>query len=203
MEKRAFWDEKKEMNRDQKLRQKWRHHAWMRGEREGNCHASSSSSQAEEVNFTVTAEDGRCQGGGTDSPRLLFSFMLFSCSCSSRTVNSSEKQQEQRGVDERRVCARVCSHTALVNLSKSAELEGGTLCVCVCVFSTLQRSQPLVGEVVVGLQGFDASLKNLLFLLHLLDPQLQLPLLLCSPLGQLLLPALCSLHAHQHDKGEY
>lgn len=62
---------------------------------------------------------------------------------------------------------------------------------------TLQGGQPLVGEVVVGLQSFDAGLENLLLLLHLLDPQLQLPLLQRPPLGELLLPALCRLEGRR------
>lgn len=65
--------------------------------------------------------------------------------------------------------------------------------------STLQGSEPLVGEVVVGLQSLNASLENLLLLLHLLNPQLQLPLLCRSPLGQLLLPAFCCLQEDQCD----
>lgn len=65
---------------------------------------------------------------------------------------------------------------------------------------TLQGGEPLVGEVVVSLQSFDASLENLLLLLHLLDPQLQLLLLCCSPLGQLLLPALRHLEEEKQGK---
>jgi len=73
------------------------------------------------------------------------------------------------------------------------------VCVCVC---TLQGGEPLVGEVVVGLQSFDASLENLLLLLHLLDPQLQLPLLRRPPLGQLLLPALRRLEEEEEEEEE-
>lgn len=74
---------------------------------------------------------------------------------------------------------------------------------CLCGL-TLQGGEPLVGEVVVGLQSFDASLENLLLLLHLLDPQLQLPLLRRPPLGQLLLPALRCLKEEEEDaESEY
>lgn len=70
----------------------------------------------------------------------------------------------------------------------------GQDCVCMCErVCTLEGGEPLVGEVVVGLQSFDASLENLLLLLHLLDPQLQLPLLRRPPLSQLLLSALSRL----------
>lgn len=71
--------------------------------------------------------------------------------------------------------------------------------VCVRGF-TLQGGEPLVGEVVVSLQSFDASLESLLLLLHLLDPQLQLLLLRRSPLGQLLLPALRHLEEEKRGK---
>ena len=71
-----------------------------------------------------------------------------------------------------------------------------------CVERTLQGGEPLVGEVVVGLQSFDASLENLLLLLHLLDPQFQLPLLGRSPLRQLLLPALCRLQRGSREHAQ-
>lgn len=62
---------------------------------------------------------------------------------------------------------------------------------------TLQSGEPFVAEVVVGLQSLNASLENLLLLLHLLNPQLQLPLLGRPPLGQLLLPALRCLEEEE------
>lgn len=42
-------------------------------------------------------------------------------------------------------------------------------CVCARV-CTLQGSEPLIGEVIVCLQSLDASLENLLLLLHFLNP---------------------------------
>lgn len=72
------------------------------GRHAGSCHASLV--QSEEVTLAFTdeiksgGEDGRPRADqrGVDSPRLLFSLMLFSCSCSNRTVNNNNNNNNSR-----------------------------------------------------------------------------------------------------------
>lgn len=72
------------------------------GHHAGTCHASLV--QNEEVKLATTeetkssGEDGcpRADQRRVDSPRLLFSLMLFSCSCSNRTVNNNNNSREKR-----------------------------------------------------------------------------------------------------------
>lgn len=71
------------------------------GNHAGTCHASLVLD--EEVKLATTEEtksggEDKCPGADqrrVDSPRLLFSLVLFSCSCSNRTVNNNNNNNSR------------------------------------------------------------------------------------------------------------